>query len=48
LGRRMRPIDTAGMYNVMGVTGGVFGDTEVASCRRGSTRHAMEFVDRPL
>jgi hypothetical protein len=32
----------------MGV-GGVFGDTEVASHRRGGTGHAMkEFVDRPL
>ena len=36
-------------YNVMGVTGGVFGDTEVASHRRGGTGHTMkEFIDRPL
>jgi hypothetical protein len=51
LGRQQRPVDTAGRgkeYKVMGV-GGVFGDTEVASHRRGGTGHAMkEFVDRPL
>ena len=38
-------------YNVMGVTGGVFGDTEVASRRRGGTEHAMkefQVVHRPL
>jgi hypothetical protein len=36
-------------YNVIGVTGGIFGDTEVASRRRGGTGHTMkEFVDHPL
>jgi hypothetical protein len=45
--------NAAGMgkeYNVMGVTGGVFGDTEVASGRRdtGPGQALKEFVDRLL
>lgn len=29
-------------YDSMGATGGVFGDTEVASRRRGGTGHALK------
>ena len=53
LGKRRRPINAAGMgkeCNVMGVTGGVFGDTEVASrCRDTGPGQALkDFVDRLL